>query len=68
MLRRVRESSAKPRATSISTGNDPRPSARLLRVKGVDRVRRKNADAENPDQYGYKLNHNTHPQAQPALN
>jgi hypothetical protein len=37
-------------------------------VKGVDRVRRKNADAENPDQYGYKLNHNTHPQAQPALN
>jgi hypothetical protein len=26
-------------------------------VKGVDRVRRKNADAENPDQYCYKLNH-----------
>jgi hypothetical protein len=30
---------------------------RLLRVIGVDSVRRKNARGENSDQYGYKLNH-----------
>jgi hypothetical protein len=33
-----------------------------LRVIGVDSVRRKNACGENPDQYGYKLNHETGPQ------
>jgi hypothetical protein len=35
-------------------------------VIGVDRVRRKNADAENSDQNCYKLNHgNQVPYAQP---
>jgi hypothetical protein len=32
-------------------------SPRLLRVIGVDRVRRKNADGEHSDQDGHKLNH-----------
>jgi hypothetical protein len=39
-----------------------------MRVEGVDRVRRKNSDAENTDQYGCKLNHETRPVAQPVLN
>jgi hypothetical protein len=47
------------RASFISTAIDD-GELRLLGVKGVDRVRRKNPDAEDPNQYCYKLNHDTH--------
>jgi hypothetical protein len=39
----------------------------LLRVIGVNGMRDKNAGAEKSHQNGCKLNHGTHPHAQPAL-